>query len=667
MEVTVQKAALRKRGLLRGLLTVWLVFPVVTHAVDRFDLSVDFAAEPRPQHGFWQSTGMSPAELLLTRDMQLTLKMIGDSHGPSIRYLRPHYLLDLVKLEITDEGEQVPDWSLLDQALDPVHEAGILMIFELMGNPSGLFDDFREAQQVRAWRDFVESLANHLMTRYGRETVEQWYFETTNEPDIHPFWPQTHSGFLNYYDASSEGLEAANPRLRFGGPGAGRFLSPTLKALLEHCDTGTNFLTGERGVRLDFISFHVKSRPHEMVRYEEHVVDYIRRYHPRFAEVPLMNNEADPIGGWGIPRWWRPGPWPAAFVMQSIDLHNRILVDKLGVNLGIAAGDNTFLGPWGKRTLAARFIPGDNDVEQWGSSDSGGWKPWDRVHDDRPVTERFYLVKKPAFTAMSVAALLGDARFAVRGFPPLEQRVDTYLSEAPHLGCVATRRQDGAIVLICYNAPAIDLAVGKDGNGAEPTPSQLEIVEQSVAELSIDVRGLDFAEGLLTQIRIDPTHGNPVAAWRAMGSPADITAAQFNALQPAQDPAIVHSGPVRVRNGGVEVRVRMEAPSVEAIVLAPNDYRAPPPAVDNLTAFSWPGADGATASYLSWHTDPDGPLALHEVYYAQPGEDRYQRVSGEGVLDRHYSLAGTKPGGRFRVVARNLFGDSGKAAELKLE
>ena len=660
-------AAIRKRRLTPWLAAVGLLFPTVSHAGDPFNLSVDFAEEPRPQPRFWQSTGMSPADMLLTRDMQLTLKMIGDSHGPAIRYLRPHYLLDLVKLEYGDEGDQVPDWSLLDQALDPVHEAGILMIFELMGNPSGLFDDFRESQQVWAWRDFVESLANHLMERYGRETVEQWYFETSNEPDIHPFWPQTHSGFLNYYDASSEGLKAANPRLKFGGPGAGRFLSPTLKALLEHCDTGTNFLTGARGVRLDFISFHVKSRPLEMVRYEEHVVDYIRRYHPRLKDVPLMNNEADPIGGWGIPRWWRPGPWPAAFVMQSIDLHNRIVIDKLGADLSVAAGDNAFLGAWDKRTLVARFLPGDNYIEQWGSSDPGGWKPWDRVHDDRPVTERFYLVKKPAFTAMSLAALLGDARYAVRGFPPFVQQVDTYRSEAPHLGCIATRRQDRVIVLICYNAPAMNLAVGRDGEGAEPAPSQLRILEQSVADFSIDVGGLGFSEGLLTQFRIDDRHGNPVANWREMDSPEDITAAQFNALQSAQDPVVVHSGPVAVQNNGIQVHLRMEAPSVEAIVLTPDDARMQPPAVAELEEYSHSGLEGVPVTYLSWRGDGPDPVTTYEVYYAPPGEEAFRRVSAADMLDRNFSLAGTQPGGRFRVVAKNLFGDAGTAAELILE
>jgi len=644
-----------------------MALPAASLALDKHQLRVDFNAQPKPQTRFWQSTGMSPAEMLLTRDMQLTLRMIGDSNGPAIRYLRPHYLLDLVDLEMTGDGGLAPDWRRLDQALDPVHESGLLLIFELMGNPSGMFDDFRDSKQVWAWRHFVEALAKHLMARYGREAVEQWYFETTNEPDIHPFWPQPQSAFLNYYDASSEGLKAANPNLKFGGPGVGRFMSPTLKALLEHCDDGTNFLTGERGVRLDFISFHSKALPQQMVRFEQHVVEYIRRYHPRLKDVPLMNNEADPIGGWGIPYWWREGPWHAAFVMQSIDLHNRVMVDKLGANLIIAAGDNAFQGGWHKRALLARFLPGDNDAEQWGSSDPGGWKPWDQVNDARPVTERFLLIKKPAFTAMSLAALLGDRRHPVDGFPPLEERVDHYRSDAAHLGCIATRRGDGAIVLICYNAPAMNLAATNDGDGSAPAPSQLRVVEQSAAELSMAVDGLDFTEAQMTRIRIDAERGNPVEAWRGMGSPEDLTAGQFNRLQRAQEPAVVDSKAIQVREGSLEVGWQMAAPSVEAVILTPAGARLPPPAVTQVSEASHAGLEGERVSYVRWSREGGGPIVLYEVDYAEPGDAAFRRVSAEGLLDRHFALADARPGGRLRILARNLFGDAGEAVELRLD
>lgn len=72
------------------------------------------------------------------------------------------------------------------------------------------------------------------------------------------------SGFLNYYDACSEGLRAASPFLKFGGPGDSFHplpKSPMCWSLLCHCYNGTNFFTGETGVRLDYISLHKKVSP----------------------------------------------------------------------------------------------------------------------------------------------------------------------------------------------------------------------------------------------------------------------------------------------------------------------------------------------------------------------------------------------------------------------
>ena len=68
-------------------------------------------------------------------------------------------------------------------------------------------------------------------------------------------------GFLNYYDACSEGLRAASGLLRFGGPGDSCHPpphSPYCWALLQHCYNGTNFFTGETGVRIDYIALHKK-------------------------------------------------------------------------------------------------------------------------------------------------------------------------------------------------------------------------------------------------------------------------------------------------------------------------------------------------------------------------------------------------------------------------
>lgn len=69
-------------------------------------------------------------------------------------------------------------------------------------------------------------------------------------------------GFLNYYDATAEGLKQASALLRFGGPGGE---CPDIFdnqsycwALLDHAANGVNYFTGKKDVKLDFISIHKK-------------------------------------------------------------------------------------------------------------------------------------------------------------------------------------------------------------------------------------------------------------------------------------------------------------------------------------------------------------------------------------------------------------------------
>ena len=193
---------------------------------------------------FWRCTGFTPAELLLFPEMRQTLSFLGAIPNRGIEFVRVHFLLDLVEATRLAGGIAY-EWALLDEALDTLLERGLRPFFELMGNPSGLFDDFEDLDQLSAWRDLVAELASRCVARYGRAEVREWWFETWNEPDL-PFWRWGERGFLNYVDACRAGLDEVDPGFRFGGPGTAMTLSPALRAFLAHCDHGTNVLTGER-------------------------------------------------------------------------------------------------------------------------------------------------------------------------------------------------------------------------------------------------------------------------------------------------------------------------------------------------------------------------------------------------------------------------------------
>ncbi|KAJ1205240.1 hypothetical protein NDU88_000675, partial [Pleurodeles waltl] len=159
--------------------------------------------------------------------------------------------------------------------------------------------------------------------KYGLEYVSSWNFETWNEPDNHDFdnVTMTIQGFQNYYDACSEGLKEASTLLKFGGPGDScRPLpkSPICWNLLNHCYNGTNYFTGEIGVRLDFIALHKKGAGSslQILKQEIETIREIHEHFPRFVSVPIYNDEADPLVGWSVPHTWRADVTYAAMVVK---------------------------------------------------------------------------------------------------------------------------------------------------------------------------------------------------------------------------------------------------------------------------------------------------------------------------------------------------------------
>ncbi|KAK7798098.1 hypothetical protein U0070_011689 [Myodes glareolus] len=279
-------------------------------------------------------------------------------------------------------------------------ENQLLPGFELMGSPSGHFTDFEDKQQVFEWKDLVSLLARRYIGRYGLTHVSKWNFETWNEPDHHDFdnvsmtaQDPSALGFLNYYDACSEGLRMASPTLRLGGPGDSFHplpKSPLCWSLLRHCANGTNFFTGEVGVRLDFISLHKKGAGSSISILEQEVavVEQIQQLFPEFKDTPIYNDEADPLVGWSLPQTWRADVTYAALVVKVIAQHQNLLLANSSSSMRyvLLSNDNAFLSyhphPFSQRTLTARF----------------------QVNNTCPP--HVQLLRKPVLTVMGLMALL---------------------------------------------------------------------------------------------------------------------------------------------------------------------------------------------------------------------------------------------------------------------
>ncbi|XP_021935805.1 alpha-L-iduronidase isoform X2 [Zootermopsis nevadensis] len=346
---------------------------------------------------FWDSTGLCPpaprsvvARFLLAEDERFNLALIGSLPHQSLSQVRIHWLLDLITVShLDDSGTPLYNFTLLDQLFDWMQIYRLNPGFELMGNPSHLFRDFNNDTQVEMWRHLVRQVASRYIDRYGLSTVEQWRFETWNEPDLKSYniLNFTVESYMRYFEASSGGLrDAGHGRLRFGGP-AGLFKTlekhPLCWGLLQHCANQT-------ACSLDFISFHKKGAASSAAVLEQGLqfARDLSVMFPSLGRIPLANDEADPLTGWSKSEPWRADVRYGAMVAAVIADHQHVMVRQQGLPLQLLSNDNAFLNyhPYyfTQRTLLARF----------------------QMNETNPPHVQF--IRKPVYTTMALLSFLGN-------------------------------------------------------------------------------------------------------------------------------------------------------------------------------------------------------------------------------------------------------------------
>ncbi|XP_057688975.1 alpha-L-iduronidase isoform X2 [Corythoichthys intestinalis] len=416
-----------------------------------------------------------------------------------------------------------------------------------MGSVSNYFTDFEDKAQVFKWRNLVYLIAKRYIEKYGLGSVSQWNFETWNEPNNHDFDNVSMSiqGFLNYYDACSEGLRAASKLLRFGGPGDSCHSpprSPYCWAMLQHCYNGTNYFTGETGIRIDYIALHKKGGGYSLpiLQQEMQTVDEILKRFPHFRSRPVFNDEADPLVGWSRPQEWRADVTYAAMAVKIISQHQELLSANTTINYTLLSNDNAFLSyhphPFTQRTLTARF----------------------QVNNTQPP--HVQLIRKPVLTVMGLLALLGESQV-------LAQVLNSSEANNVHsgtLGVLASTHQP-EIPRGSDSWQAALLVYNSDDNH---TSASTDVV-------AVSLKGLQTHTGLVyVTYLMDNNVSNPYQKWLNMGSPNYPTTEQFTKLRNAQEPHIV--GPLPVPRGGtLTLKARLQIPSVLLIHVCARPKAAP--------------------------------------------------------------------------------------------
>ena len=580
--------------------------------------SIDFSGEGTEFVNYWNGTGFTPGDLLFRKDMQLTLDYQAAIPNQGMRYVRPHWLLNLVTVRNPGSEQAEYNFDRLFEALDEFVSRGMKPVFEIMGFPliadkattveyddfaQGIQDDgsqwvpdFEEREEYLLWYDFVYELVTELEKRYGREELESWYFECFNEPDMPEwFWNQGIPALLNYWDATSEAIKAVNENYLFGGPGTALILSDEFKAVIEHTYNGTNAITGEQGSVIDFISVHNKNLPYDMVQSEMEAFDFIREHYPGFQDISFWNNEADPTWGWRRPFWWRPTPWYAGFIVQSVDVHNRLIIDAVDINYGKLINDKGFLGDWYTRTALARFSNNRNQ-------------------------DRFWLIKKPVHNAMSLLAHMPGRRYQTEG----------YESERELTTVIPTRKENGQIVLLVSNMPEF----GPVRSGAESdhviTPEQKRLHDSAGAVVNLTVEHTGIRNPVFSHIRIDDIHANPYRAWIDIGKPEKLDRELYEFLAGHMEPVIVNWKESLENN---RINLLMTPSSVSMIVISEagdeSGSNREQPHISHVSRYE--GHNGERKEFVRWEQTTEDVVA-YNVYASYDGNE-YTRINSTPVFD----------------------------------
>ena len=520
------------------------------------------AAETRgPLTPIWRFFGYDEANYTYMKDGKKLLAELGQLGGPQV-FIRCHHLLTsgdgayALKWGSTSaykedaKGNAIYDWTINDRIFEVYLEHGLKPYVEIGFMPEALSThaeiyphhprvderaspDAGQAyppKDYQKWGELVFQWTKHCVEKYGQSEVQQWYWEVWNEPNI-SYWKGTLEEYFKLYDYAVEGVHRALPAAKVGGPETaggpgGKFLGE----FLAHCERGTNYVTGEPGVPLDFISFHAKGAPRFV---DGHVrmgmANQLRDMRDAFAiiaashkyqKLPVVIGESDPEGCaacTGPQLGYRNGAMYSSYTAASLAREYE-LADQYGVSLE------------GALTWAFEF---ENQPY------FAGFRALATNGLDLPVLNVFRMFAKMSGQRVAVdsSAALDAGAILARG-----------VRDKADVSAIASLDRDKLCVLLWHYH-----------DDDVPGPSAL---------VELTMTRLPFASARITHYRIDEQHSNSFTAWKVMGAPQLPTPPQYKDLEEAGQLARLGSvESLRITNAAATVRFSLPRQAVSLLVL----------------------------------------------------------------------------------------------------
>ena len=536
---------------------------------ERVNIVVDLKADKGPVKPIWAWFGYDEPNYTYMKDGKKLLTEISQLSKVPVN-VRAHSLL------VTGDGEAalkwgstnaytedatgnpVYDWTIIDKIFDTYIERGMRPIAQIGFMPEALStkpqpyrhhwkpgDNYNDIYlgwaypptDYKKWSELVFQWVNHSITRYGKKEVETWYWELWNEPNI-SYWKGTTEEYIKLYDYTADAVKRALPTAKMGGPevtgpgseGSQKFF----RAFMDHVVGGKNYVTGQVGSPIDFITFHAKGSPKlvdgavqmnmgTQFRDIDKGFEIVALY-PSLKNLPIIIGESDPEGCAACSEdlhpqnAYRNGTMYSSYTAASF-ARKSDMAQARGVNLA------------GAVTWAFEF---EN-------------QPWFRGFRDLATNG----VDKPVLNVFRMFGMMTGNRVGVTGglaYDYARIRDQSVRAEAD-INAFATKDAKTAAIMVWHyhddNLPAPD------------------------APVSVSIKGVPGQKVLLQHYRIDKQFSNSYEAWKTMGSPKNPTAEQVAELEKAGQLQLFTSPEwVTVKNGDVQLNITLPRQGVSLLRLS---------------------------------------------------------------------------------------------------
>lgn len=469
---------------------------------------------------FWAASGLDELfPLVHTEAGRYCLERM-QSKG-TCKYMRNHFTLNSCErmglrcggdvYREDEDGNPFYDFTWINSAFRQMVEHGIKPIVEMDFVPQALClkgdiiqEGTGELQPERyipadwtKWRALLKAFVENLQHEFGVDETRSWFFEVWNEPDSWPVdtWPN----FYKLYDVFVDTVTGVDDQLRIGGPGC--FKNNFMHPFLNHVVNGTNYVTGEKGTRIDFISYHIYGMSGGWLNEYPLIIPTVQRFTQELMWLsrtieayPSLRNVEIQLNEWGVVSNYerdahtypvlhlRNSEYSALFMVKLVDCIYEMR-EKYHLPLSLMLY-------WG-------FCSEDH---------------FDLLFNGNRSLTTAYHITKPIGTVHEMLATMGETLLKTRGLTP-----------GGSCGCFATRDEE-CIDIMLYRF---------DENLLE--------ADCSTESFDISLEGLTAGNYTADFYVMDQNNHNTFRLWQRMGSKELLALEEAEALHVEEDLKVIYS------------------------------------------------------------------------------------------------------------------------------